>query len=206
MIGVIGKKIGMTQIFNKHGHAIPVTIIKIQKNIITQIKNIKKEGYNAVQITTGKKKLKKLKKPEIGHYLKTKTNSGCILREFKLKNNNNYILGQEITIDIFENIKKVNIIGISKGKGFSGTIKRWNFHSQDSSHGNSLSHRTPGSIGQNQTPGKVFKGKKMPGQLGNKKITIKNISTIKIYKEMNLLLIKGSVPGAKNSNLIIKPS
>ncbi|CAL4325772.1 50S ribosomal protein L3 [Buchnera aphidicola (Protaphis terricola)] len=206
MMGLIGKKLGMTRIFTKEGSSIPITIIEFKENRITQIKNIQTDGYYAIQITTGIKKLNKLKKPQAGHFLKAGVVPGYGLWEFKIDKNKNFQLGQNIEINIFNNIKKVDITGISKGKGFSGTVKRWNFRTQDATHGNSLSHRAPGSIGQNQTPGRVFKGKKMAGQLGNKRITIQNLNIMRIDNKRNLLLVKGSVPGSRGSNLIVKPA
>ncbi|WMY94993.1 MAG: 50S ribosomal protein L3 [Arsenophonus sp.] len=204
MIGLIGKKIGMTRIFCENGLSIPVTVIQIENNRVTQIKSLDKDGYNAIQVTTGSKKVSRLKKPEIGHFVKSGVEAGRMLREFKINENKNFILGQTITVDFFADIKKVDVVGISKGKGFSGTVKRWNFHTQDASHGNSLSHRVPGSIGQNQTPGKVFKGKKMAGQLGNERVTIQSLPVIRIVSSRNLLLVKGGIPGATGSNVIVK--
>ncbi|XZR53106.1 MAG: 50S ribosomal protein L3 [Enterobacteriaceae bacterium] len=202
MIGLIGKKIGMSRIFKKDGYSIPVSVIKIESNYITQIKNIEKDGYYAIQVTTGFKK--KYNKSEKGHFKKTNIKPGLGLWEFRISKENNLNLGKEINLNIFLKIKKVDVTGISKGKGFSGTIKRWNFSSQDSTHGNSLSHKAPGSIGQNQTPGKVFKGKKMAGQLGNKRVTIQNLEIIKIDIVKKLLLVKGSIPGSIGNNIIIK--
>lgn len=204
MIGLIGKKIGMTRIFDKEGNSLPVSVIKIENNNIVQIKKTEKEGYNSIQISCFIKKKKKIKKTEKGHFKKSKTKVGYLLHEFKSNKVNNFKLGQTINIEILSKIKKVDITGYSKGKGFSGTVKRWNFKTQDASHGNSLSHRTPGSIGQNQSPGRVFKGKKMAGQLGNKKITVKNLNITKIDYKKNIILIKGSIPGYKNSKVIIK--
>ncbi|QJC33349.1 50S ribosomal protein L3 [Enterobacteriaceae endosymbiont of Donacia clavipes] len=208
MIGLVGKKMGMTRIFTETGISIPITVIQFETIRITQIKNILNNGYNAIQMTTGFKKTSRINKSEIGHFAKAKTKAGYILWEYRLSNNykNNFYVGQKLNINIFKKIIKVDITGISKGKGFSGTVKRWNFKTQDSSHGNSLSHRVPGSIGQNQTPGKVFKGKKMAGQLGNKKITVQNLYIIKIDLLKNLLLIKGAVPGYTGSNVIVKPA
>ncbi|MFI4847228.1 MAG: 50S ribosomal protein L3 [Candidatus Makana argininalis] len=203
---LIGLKIGMTKIFSKEGTSIPVTIIKIENNYVVQIKKNKKNKYYSIQLTTGKKKKKLIKKPEIGHFKNKEIQVGKKLYEFKSKIKNNLIIGNIININIFKKIKKVDVIGISKGKGFSGTIKRWNFHMQDATHGNSLSHRAPGSIGQNQTPGRVFKGKKMSGQLGNEKTTIQNLNIIDIDIKNNLLLIKGSVPGSIGSDVIVKKS
>lgn len=206
MFGLVGKKIGMTRIFNKEGNSIPITVIKVTKNRITQIKNQPFKKFLTVQLTTGIKKPHLLNKPKLGHFKKNNVVAGRGLWEFKVFDKNNFIVGQEISIDFFKNIKKVDITGNSKGKGFSGAIKRWNFSSQDSSHGNSLSHRAPGSIGQNQTPGRVFKGKKMAGHLGNKKVTIQSLSIIKIDFHEKCLLIKGSVPGFSGGDLIIKPA
>ncbi|QJC32536.1 50S ribosomal protein L3 [Enterobacteriaceae endosymbiont of Donacia dentata] len=208
MIGLIGKKMGMTRIFTDTGISIPITVIQFENIRITQIKNVLNDGYNAIQMTTGFKKTSRINKSEIGHFAKAKTEAGYILWEYRISNNekNKFYVGQKLNIDIFKKIAKVDITGISKGKGFSGTVKRWNFKTQDASHGNSLSHRVPGSIGQNQTPGKVFKGKKMAGQLGNKKITIQNLHIVKINLIKNLMLIKGAVPGYTGSNVVVKPA
>ncbi|QJC38195.1 50S ribosomal protein L3 [Enterobacteriaceae endosymbiont of Donacia marginata] len=208
MIGLIGKKMGMTRFFTEEGLSIPITVIHFETIRITQIKTILNDGYNAIQMTTGFKKTSRMNKAEIGHFAKAKTKAGYILWEYRFKQHNpkKFYVGQKIDINIFKQIIKVDITGISKGKGFSGTVKRWNFKTQDASHGNSLSHRVPGSIGQNQTPGKVFKGKKMAGQLGNKKITIQNLDIIKLDTIKNLLLIKGAVPGYTGSNVIVKPA
>nr|BET44527.1 MAG: 50S ribosomal protein L3 [Candidatus Aschnera chinzeii] len=206
MIGLIGKKLGMTRIFTNDGISIPISVIEVIKNVITQIKTNKIDGYNAIQLSAGRKKVNHIKKPEMGHYKKSGVEVGIILREFHVKEIDKFTLGQTIDIMYFKDIKKVDITGISKGKGFAGTIKRWNFASQDASHGNSLSHRVPGSIGQNQTPGKVFKGKKMPGRLGNTQVTTQNLEIIRIDIQRNLLLIKGSIPGSIGGNIIIKPA
>ncbi|QJC29131.1 50S ribosomal protein L3 [Enterobacteriaceae endosymbiont of Plateumaris rustica] len=208
MISLIGKKLGMTRIFTEDGMSIPITVIKFESISITQIKTVINDGYSAIQMTTGTKKVSRINKAEAGHFAKAKTPAGYILWEHRLisNNENKFYIGQNITIEIFSKIKKVDITGISKGKGFSGTVKRWNFKTQDASHGNSLSHRVPGSIGQNQTPGKVFKGKKMAGQLGNKKITIQNLNIIKLNIKKRLLLIKGAIPGFIGSNVIVKPA
>ncbi|QJC30016.1 50S ribosomal protein L3 [Enterobacteriaceae endosymbiont of Plateumaris sericea] len=208
MIGLIGKKLGMTRIFTEDGISIPITVIKFESIRITQIKTVLNDGYDAIQMTTGQKKVSRINKAEAGHFAKAKTQAGYILWEHRFfsKNKNIFYIGQNITIEVFNKIKKVDVTGISKGKGFSGTVKRWNFKTQDASHGNSLSHRVPGSIGQNQTPGKVFKGKKMAGQLGNKKITTQNLNIIKLDIKKNLLLIKGAIPGFTGSNVIVKPA
>lgn len=193
--GLIGRKLGMTRLFSKDGVYIPITIIKIEPHRVTQIKDIKRDGYFAIQMTTGNKSVNRISKSEFGHLKKSAVNYGCGLWEFRMLEVCKISVGDVVTIHIFKNIKKVDIRGISKGKGFAGTVKRWNFHMQDATHGNSLSHRAPGSIGQNQTPGKVFKGKKMAGQLGNCKVTIQNLDIVDIDIERNLLLVKGAVPG-----------
>ncbi|OQM34100.1 50S ribosomal protein L3 [bacterium endosymbiont of Pedicinus badii] len=205
MIGLVGKKIGITRIFDQKGNSIPVTIVKFEDNFIVSIKTKKKHGYSAIQVTTGEKKNKKVKKPYLGIFLKSSLTPGIGLWEFRT-NKENYKIGQKINLKIFSKVKKVDILGYSKGKGFSGTIKRWHFRSQDATHGNSLSHRAPGSIGQNQTPGRTFKGKKMSGRLGNKKVTIQNLKIIRIDEEKNILLVKGCVPGSVGGNIIVKPA
>lgn len=206
MIGLIGKKVGMTRIFSKDGVSIPVTVIEIKNNRVTQIKRLETDGYSAIQVTTGNKKTSRVKKPEAGHFAKAGVEAGRILREFHLSKNEKFMVGQSISVEIFANIKKVDVTGTSKGKGFAGTVKRWNFRTQDATHGNSLSHRVPGSIGQNQTPGKVFKGKKMTGQLGNERITVQSLNIVRIDAKRNLLLVKGAVPGATGSNIVVKPA
>lgn len=206
MVGVIGKKLGMTRIFSKEGISVPVTAIEVQDNRITQVKNIKLDSYKAIQVTTGIKKSTRLKKPEAGHFLKSGVKIGRGLWEFRISDNQDFQVGEVININLLNNVKKVDITGVSKGKGFAGTVKRWNFRTQDATHGNSLSHRAPGSIGQNQTPGRVFKGKKMAGHLGNVRVTVQSLKIIKIDIKNNLLLIKGSVPGVTGGDLIIKPA
>ncbi|CRK85831.1 50S ribosomal protein L3 [Candidatus Providencia siddallii] len=206
MIGLVGKKIGMTRIFTEDGISIPVTVIEIKDNRVTQIKTVTTDGYNAIQVTTGNKKSNRISKPESGHFAKFNVEAGRILREFRTEKTSNFNVGQNINIEIFTNFKKVDVTGISKGKGFAGTIKRWNFRTQDATHGNSLSHRAAGSIGQNQTPGRVFKGKKMAGHMGDERVTIQNLNIIRVDIEKKLLMVKGAVPGANGSNLIVKPA
>lgn len=206
MIGLIGKKIGMTRIFLDGGISVPVSVIEVLTNVITQIKSLRTDSYNAIQVTTGIKKDNHILNPERGHFLKSGVRAGRGLWEFRTNSLKNYKIKQEITLHLLSSIKTVDITGISKGKGFSGTVKRWNFSMQDATHGNSLSHRAPGSIGQNQTPGHVFKGKKMSGQLGNTRVTVQNLKIIKIDILRNLLLIKGAIPGFNGSNIIIKPA
>ncbi|PHM62310.1 50S ribosomal protein L3 [Xenorhabdus ishibashii] len=207
MIGLVGKKVGMTRIFTEDGVSIPVTVIEIENNRVTQVKNKETDGYRAIQVTAGNKKASRVNKPEAGHFAKAGVEAGRILREFRLSEDDaEFTVGQSISVEIFADVKKVDVTGTSKGKGFAGTVKRWNFRTQDATHGNSLSHRVPGSIGQNQTPGKVFKGKKMAGQLGNERVTVQSLDVVRVDAERNLLLVKGAVPGATNSNLIVKPA
>ncbi|WP_340617324.1 50S ribosomal protein L3 [Xenorhabdus entomophaga] len=207
MIGLVGKKVGMTRVFTEDGVSIPVTVIEIEDNRVTQVKSNETDGYRAIQVTTGSKKANRVNKSEAGHFAKAGVEAGRILREFRLsKGEAEFTVGQSISVEIFADVKKVDVTGTSKGKGFAGTVKRWNFRTQDATHGNSLSHRVPGSIGQNQTPGKVFKGKKMAGQLGNERVTVQSLDVVRVDAERNLLLVKGAVPGATNSNLIVKPA
>ena len=173
---------------------------------MTQIKELEHDGYRAIQVTVGTKKSNRLTKAEAGHFAKAGVEAGRGLWEFRVQDDDQVKVGQLITVAIFANVKKVDVTGTSKGKGFTGTVKRWNFRTQDATHGNSLSHRVPGSIGQNQTPGKVFKGKKIAGQLGNERITVQGLDVVRIDVERNLLLVKGAVPGATGGDLIVKPA
>ncbi|WP_127959995.1 50S ribosomal protein L3 [Serratia microhaemolytica] len=206
MIGLVGKKVGMTRIFTEDGVSIPVTVIEIEANRITQVKSLESDGYRAIQVTTGSKKASRVSKPEAGHFAKAGVEAGRGLWEFRLEEGQEFSTGQEISVEIFADVKKVDVTGTSKGKGFAGTVKRWNFRTQDATHGNSLSHRVPGSIGQNQTPGKVFKGKKMSGHLGDERVTVQSLDVVRVDAERNLLLVKGAVPGAPGGNLIVKPA
>jgi large subunit ribosomal protein L3 len=185
-----------------------VTVIEVEPNRVIQLKNVTTDGYNAVQVTTGQRRINRVTKPLMGHFAKAKVEAGRGLWEFRFddQETESYEVGSEIRVDIFEQGQRVDVIGITIGKGFAGTIKRHNFLSQRNSHGNSLSHRVPGSIGQNQTPGRVFKGKKMAGHMGAARRTIQNLEIIRVDSERNLLLIKGAVPGAKGSNVIVRPS
>ncbi|OTQ69507.1 50S ribosomal protein L3 [Gilliamella apis] len=205
MIGLIGRKIGMTRIFTEEGVSIPVTVVEVQSNRVTQVKTLENDGYQAIQVTTGSKKASRVNKPEAGHFAKAGVEAGRGLWEFRFEEGE-YTVGQSINVDIFTDVKKVDVTGTSKGKGFAGVTKRWNFRTQDATHGNSLAHRGHGSIGQNQTPGKVFKGRKMAGHLGNERVTVQNLDIVRVDAERNLLLIKGAVPGAINSDVIVKPA
>jgi large subunit ribosomal protein L3 len=206
MIGLVGKKLGMTRIFTEDGVSIPVTVIEVNANRVTQVKDLANDGYRAVQVTTGAKKASRVTKPEAGHFAKAGVEAGRGLWEFRLAEGEEFTIGQDISVELFAEVKKVDVTGTSKGKGFAGTVKRWNFRTQDATHGNSLSHRVPGSIGQNQTPGKVFKGKKMAGHLGNERVTVQSLDVVRVDAERNLLLVKGAVPGATGSDLIVKPA
>ncbi len=205
MIGLIGRKVGMTRIFTEEGVSIPVTVVEVQSNRVTQVKTLENDGYQAIQVTTGSKKASRVNKPEAGHFAKASVEAGRGLWEFRFEEGE-FTVGQSINVDIFTDVKKVDVTGTSKGKGYAGVTKRWNFRTQDATHGNSLAHRGHGSIGQNQTPGKVFKGRKMAGHLGNERVTVQNLDIVRIDAERNLLLIKGAVPGAINSDVIVKPA
>ena len=207
-IGLIGKKQGMTRVFTPEGDAISVTVISVQPNTITQIKSDEIDGYSSVQVTTGNKKEKHLTKPQLGHFKKNSINPGEGLWEFRVNADQiaELEVGSDLFLEQFEEGQSVDVSGTSKGKGFQGTVKRWNFQMQDATHGNSISHRAPGSIGQCQTPGKVWKGKKMSGHMGDERKTVQNLKITSIDEENSLLLIKGPIPGATGSDIILKPA
>jgi len=207
-IGVVGRKVGMTRVFTDDGASLPVTVIEVEPNRITQLKTLETDGYRAVQVTTGTRKANRVTKPMAGHFAKANTEAGRGLWEFRLGDGEgeDLAMGNEIKVDIFEAGQIVDVCGTSIGKGFAGTVKRHNFSMQDATHGNSLSHRAPGSIGQNQTPGRVFPGKKMSGQMGNVRTTTQNLEVVRVDAERNLLLVKGAVPGAKGGSLIVRPA
>lgn len=207
-IGLIGRKVGMTRVFTEDGVSIPVTVIEATPNRVTAVKTAEANGYSALQVTAGTVKANRLSKPEAGHFAKVGVEAGRGLWEFRLADNEgaDITVGSEITVEIFAETKKVDVAGTSKGKGFAGAVKRWNFRTQDATHGNSLSHRAPGSIGQNQSPGKVFKGKKMAGHLGAERVTVQSLEVVRVDAERNLLLVKGAVPGAIGGDVIVKPA
>lgn len=207
-MGLVGQKIGMTRIFNADGSADAVTVIEVKPNVISQLKTVEGEGYSAVQVSTGEKKVKHLSKALIGHFKKAGIAAGAVVKEFRVEEADlaNYQVGAEIKVDFFADGQRVDVRGRSIGKGFAGTIKRHHFSGQRKTHGNSLSHRVPGSIGQNQTPGRVFKGKRMAGHLGNRVCSIQNLEVLRVDLENNLLLIKGAVPGSKGGYVVIRPS
>ena len=195
--GLIGKKIGMTRIFNENGQSVPVTVLKIETNIVSMIKTIESDGYNALQISSNEQKETKVNKSKLGHFKKNNITPQKDLKEFRVKDTSGIEIGQKFEADHFEEGAFVNVRSRSKGKGFAGTIKRHNFKGKDATHGNSISHRTPGSTGQCQFPGRVFKGKKMAGQMGDVMVTRKNLQIVKIDAEKKLILVKGAVPGFK---------
>ncbi len=207
-MGLVGRKCGMTRVFTDDGDSIPVTVIEAQPNRITQVKTAENDGYRALQVTTGSRKASRVSKPAAGHFAAAKVEAGDFITEFRLDDGDDseYAAGGEIKVDLFEAGQKVDVIGTSIGKGFAGTVKRHNFRTQDATHGNSLSHRAPGSIGQNQTPGRVFKGKKMSGHMGNVRRTVQNLEVVRVDAERNLLLIRGAVPGHKDSKVIVRPA
>jgi len=208
-IGLVGKKCGMTRIFTDAGESIPVTLIEATPNRITQVKTVETDGYSAVQVTTGTKRAALVNKPKAGHFAKAKVEAGRGLWEFRVdaKDLGNYAVGGELKADdVFKAGQIVDVAGVTKGKGFQGTIKRWNFSMGDATHGNSLSHRSPGSIGQRQTPGRVFPGKKMAGHMGNVRQSTMNLEVVKIDAERHLIAIRGAVPGAPGGDVIIRPA
>ena len=202
--GILGKKVGMTQIFTEAGELIPVTVIEATPNVVLQVKTVETDGYNAIQVGFDDKREVLSNKPAKGHVAKANTAPKRFIREFK--NIEGLEVGAEITVDTFEAGDVVDVTGTSKGKGFQGGIKRHNFRSQDWTHGNSVSHRVVGSTGQNQTPGRVFKGKKMPGQMGNKRVTVQGLEVISVDAEKGILVIKGAIPGANGGDVIVRPS
>jgi len=206
-IGLVGRKSGMTRVFTEDGASVPVTVVEIAPNRVTQIKELETDGYRAIQVTAGSRKASKVSKPEAGHYAKAGVAVGEGLWEFRLDGSDEaFEVGSELTVERFEQGQKVDVAGRSKGKGFQGVVKRWNFRTQDATHGNSLSHRAPGSIGQCQTPGRVFKGKKMSGHMGDERVTTQGLEVVRVDVERNLLLIKGAVPGAPGGEVIIRPT
>ncbi|PCH58694.1 MAG: 50S ribosomal protein L3 [SAR86 cluster bacterium] len=207
-IGLVGRKSGMTRVFTEEGVSIPVTVVEVQPNRITQIKTLETDGYSAIQVTAGSRQASRVTKALAGHFAKASVEAGTGLWEFRTEGADITAITEAgvLNVDLFETGQKVDVTGISKGKGFQGGVKRHNFQMQDATHGNSISHRAPGSIGQCQTPGRVWKGKKMAGQMGNKQQTTQSLEIIKIDTENNLLLIKGAVPGATGSNVIVCPA
>jgi len=204
--GLVGRKCGMTRIFDDAGTSIPVTVIEVEPNKVSQIKTVESDGYSAIQVSAGAVKANNVNKAQAGHFAKAGIEAGRMQVEFRVDNIDNFKNGDEIKVDLFDDGQYVDVTGVSKGKGFAGVVKRHNFKTQDATHGNSLAHRAPGSIGQNQTPGRVFKGKKMAGQMGNKQMTIQNVQVVKVDGERSLIMLKGPIPGAVGNYVIVKPS
>jgi len=207
-IGIVGRKVGMTRIFNEEGVSLPVTVIEATPNRVTQLFTVDNDGYKAFQVTAGTKKASRVNKAQAGHFAKAGVEAGRGLWEFRLTDGegDDLEVGKEISVEVLADTKTVDVTGVSKGKGFAGVVKRHNFAMQDATHGNSISHRAPGSIGQNQTPGRVFKGKKMAGHMGAAQVTTQNLEVVRVDAERNLLLIKGAVPGAIGGDVIVKPA
>ncbi len=207
-IGLVGRKRGMTRVFVEDGGAVPVTVIEVEPNRIAQVKSAESDGYRALQLTTGTRRASRVTKPMAGHFAKAEVGAGRKLWELRLADGEgeDLAVGGELTVSLFEAGQKVDVTGVSKGKGFAGVVKRHNFSMQDATHGNSLSHRAPGSIGQNQSPGRVFKGKRMAGHMGNVQRTTQNLEIVRVDAERNLLLIKGAVPGSVGGDVLVRPA
>ncbi|HCL68145.1 MAG TPA: 50S ribosomal protein L3 [Gammaproteobacteria bacterium] len=206
-IGVVGRKTGMTRVFTEEGVSVPVTVVQVEPNRVSQVKTVETDGYQAIQVTVGERRAQhRVSQPIKGHLAKSEMRMGRGLWEFRVKDLGELVVGTEISVDQFEAGQIVDVTGQSKGKGFAGAVKRWNFRMQDATHGNSLSHRAPGSIGNCQTPGRVFKGKKMAGHMGAERVTVQGLEVVRIEEEKGLILVKGSVPGANGTDVIIKPA
>lgn len=208
-LGLVGRKVGMTRIFTEDGESIPVTVLDVSNNRVTQVKSPEVDGYAAVQVTYGSRRASRVTKPQAGHYAKAGAEAGSILKEFRLDPAKaaEFTAGSVLAVEsVFEAGQKVDVTGTTIGKGFAGTIKRHHFSGQRASHGNSLSHRVPGSIGQAQDPGRIFPGKKMSGHLGDATRTVQNLDLIRIDAERGLLLVRGAVPGHKNADIIVRPA
>lgn len=203
-IGIVGKKAGMTRIFTEEGKSVAVTVLEASPNRVTQVKTAETDGYSALQITYGEKKASRLTKAEAGHFAKANVQAGRGVHEFRTEEA--LVVGDELNVTQFEVGQKIDVTSTSKGKGFQGGVKRWGFAMQDATHGNSISHRAPGSIGQCQTPGRVWKGKKMAGHMGAEQTTTQSLEIVRVDAENNLLLVKGAVPGATGADVIVKPA
>jgi large subunit ribosomal protein L3 len=207
-LGVIGRKAGMTRVFSADGTSIPVTVIEVEPNRVTQVKTVETDGYRAIQVTAGTRRASRVTKPMAGHFAKANVAAGRVSGEFRLEDGDQtaFAPGAEVKVDIFKPGQYVDVTGTTKGKGFAGAIKRHHFAGQDRSHGNSVSHRAPGSIGQRQSPGRVFPGKRMAGHLGNAQRTTQNLEVVKVDAERNLLLVRGAIPGAAGRDVIVSPA
>jgi large subunit ribosomal protein L3 len=207
-LGLLGRKVGMTRIFTDDGDAVPVTVLDVSNNRVTQVKTEAADGYNALQVTFGTRKASRVNKPEAGHLAKAGVEAGTLLREFRVTAEvaGQYAPGAALPVSLFAAGQKVDVQGTSIGKGYAGTIKRHNFGSQRASHGNSRSHNVPGSISMAQDPGRVFPGKKMTGHLGDETVTTQNLDIVRIDEARSLLLVRGAVPGAKNGHVVVRPA
>ncbi|MFA5684510.1 MAG: 50S ribosomal protein L3 [Lysobacteraceae bacterium] len=207
-IGIVGRKCGMSRVFTESGESVPVTLIEASPNRVVQLKTVENDGYSAVQVTTGRKRAALVNKPEAGHFAKAGVGAGRGLWEFRVSAQelDSYSVGGEIGADIFSVGQVVDVSGVSKGKGFQGTIKRHGFTMGDATHGNSLSHRSPGSLGQRQTPGRVFPGKKMAGHMGSEQCTSQNLTVVKVDVERGLIAVRGAVPGAPGGDVVVRPA
>ena len=206
-IGVVGRKTGMTRVFTEEGVSVPVTVLQVEPNRVSQVKTVETDGYQAIEVTVGERRAQhRVSQPVKGHLAKAEMRMGRGLWEFRVDDLGELAVGSEISVNQFEAGQIVDVTGQSKGKGFAGAVKRWNFRTQDATHGNSLSHRAPGSIGNCQTPGRVFKGKKMAGHMGDERVTVQGLEVVRIDGDKGLILVKGSVPGANGTDVIIKPT
>lgn len=207
-IGLVGRKVGMTRVFTEDGVSLPVSVIEVEPNRVTQVKTPERDGYRGLQVTFGARKASRINRPMAGHLAKAGVEPGRGMWEFRLEGDEGADVeaGAQLDVSLFSVGQRVDVTGTSKGKGFQGVVKRHNFSTQDATHGNSLSHRAPGSIGQNQTPGRVLKGKKMAGQMGNERCTTQNLEVVRVDAERNLLLIRGAVPGSTGGDVVVRPS
>lgn len=205
-IGIVGRKSGMTRVFTDDGVSIPVSVIEVEPNRVTQVKSVETDGYSAVQVTIGARRASRVTKSEAGHFAKANVEAGRGVWELRNEAQEAFEVGATITVETFSAGQIIDVTGTSKGKGFAGGIKRWNFGMQDATHGNSRSHRVLGSIGQCQSPGRVFKGKKMAGHLGAERVTVQNLEIVRVDAERNLLLVKGAIPGAPGGDVIVRPA
>lgn len=207
-IGLVGRKCGMTRVFTEAGVSVPVTVIEVDPNRITQIKSLESDGYQAVQVTTGERRASRVTKAMAGHFAKASVAAGRGVWEFRVAGEEaaGLSVGGQLEVTLFSVGQAVDVTGVSKGKGFQGAVKRWNFRTQDATHGNSVSHRVHGSTGQNQSPGKVFKGKKMAGHMGAERVTVQGLEIVSVDVERSVLVVKGAVPGATGNDVIVRPS
>lgn len=207
-IGLVGRKCGMTRVFTEAGVSVPVTVIEVDPNRITQIKSLESDGYQAVQVTTGERRASRVTKAMAGHFAKASVAAGRGVWEFRVAGEEaaGLAVGGQLEVTLFSVGQAVDVTGVSKGKGFQGAVKRWNFRTQDATHGNSVSHRVHGSTGQNQSPGKVFKGKKMAGHMGAERVTVQGLEIVSVDVERSVLVVKGAVPGATGNDVIVRPS